>query len=1222
MPLDNEQKRFQDVPVDATEPNHPALYMEAVQPGKVRIHTRPIRYGSADGVQRPVRPELVPSLDGWDASENTLRFQADDSGHVWYRVGDYGVRMRLLGRVLVSLADVDSETPTTTPAVSLRDARRLRWSEVLGAEFDIEYEVQPGRIKEFITLPAVPPLGVSKAYGIVWQYQTLGLVPELVNGDIRWSDTETQTARLRFPAPTAIDAGGNRLRCSFRLRGDKLAVIIPSVDLAAAAYPVVIDPTATTGVGDVTASVATGEYLGAGKFNYNMAFCKFANLPDLTGYNIDAASVFLYGENTNTHNFTMYFDVTGAWTEASSETVLEALSFNGSVNTGVGSTYLQWDEYDVTGNAGKGMIKIYADAGGDPSAVLATLRITSDTGYSSDDTDPNTLCVGPDAGAASPHWADDSDPVEWPYIEIDYSGPEANGAVTLAAMTCSGVGVRLTGVVGASSMTAMTCAGSVVKSYTTTGTPSMSAMTCAGVGVTDTVLASGGLAIPEVLHLRMDDNAASATILDSSANGNNQTFLDAGGNPNTDAHTVAGRVGTALSFDGVDDYIALGASLDGALTAGQDFAIAFWWSRGLNNDEHYKLILEKQANNGYIRATNSYYAPTLQQYTSFNIYRTVSPPDSFILNANYVGYGWNHYVLQRQNTTFTLWFNGALVGTNTTAGNDRDFSGTAGFFLGGAGASYHSQGSMDDFRVYDRVLSHTEIAWLRMAQPPVGISVPAITCAGVTVMSRFAEGAPSMAAMACAGAVVMSRFATGTPSAAAMTCSGTAARVWTATGTPATAAMTCSGAGAMTRKAAGDPALAALTCSGVGVRVTTATGTPSLASMTCAGVADNWISSPGDMETAAMECAGVVVMTRFASGTPSLAAMTCNGAVVRTGAVTGALALGSMTCSGAASFTTIVTATGALTFEALSLAGEAGFTTSHDATGAVSMAAMECAGVAPLTTKPQTHTVTSALSLASMTCAGIGVAGYSGTGAVTMAGMTCAGLVAVYAFQSATAGPSLPAMTLAGVVSRTCKGVAALSAAAMTASAPGIRTVTVAASPSLNAFTMASVTSRTFTRTGTGALSTGAMACAGVGVLGPVFRTSATLAIAAMTCSGAGVRTILTRRRSTDGLNNDFDEAALNLPAMTCSGAVSRDVGVVGELAIKAMASSGAVVLSHDGTGTLSMPAFTIRIRMDVSSWSDNQWYRVRDILEGDDDAPVRLAHVEAVKAPTRRTPA
>lgn len=58
-------------------------------------------------------------------------------------------------------------------------------------------------------------------------------------------------------------------------------------------------------------------------------------------------------------------------------------------------------------------------------------------------------------------------------------------------------------------------------------------------------------------HFLMDDNALNPVVSDS-ANGLDGTFTDPGGNPNTSDHTTLLDGESALSFDGIDDYIMLG----------------------------------------------------------------------------------------------------------------------------------------------------------------------------------------------------------------------------------------------------------------------------------------------------------------------------------------------------------------------------------------------------------------------------------------------------------------------------------------------------------------------------------------------------------------------------------------------------------------------------------------------------------------------------------------
>ena len=91
-----------------------------------------------------------------------------------------------------------------------------------------------------------------------------------------------------------------------------------------------------------------------------------------------------------------------------------------------------------------------------------------------------------------------------------------------------------------------------------------------------------------VLHLKMDDNEANPIVHDVRGI-YPQTFLDAAGNPNTNAHSATGHVGTSLSFDGVDDYIELSTvSWHPYLAANTDFSICMWLRPFLSPGTPYK----------------------------------------------------------------------------------------------------------------------------------------------------------------------------------------------------------------------------------------------------------------------------------------------------------------------------------------------------------------------------------------------------------------------------------------------------------------------------------------------------------------------------------------------------------------------------------------------------------------------------------------------------------
>ncbi len=482
-PLDKAQKRFIDKRVDRTKPNDPALFIEAVSPGKIRIHSRHIRYGDDDGVQQPIVLDL--QRDGADLVEirNTIRFRSNDSGRVSYQVGAHSLQMRLVDRTLQHLLNVGVETLTAIPEVTKVNSRCVRWVGMLGDEFEIGYEVLAGSVKETITLPAMPDLGSAEAYEIGWQWQSNTLTPELVDGAVHWKDADGNVP-LRFPAPKAWDVAGptrGSIPTQFVLKGNRLGVRLPADKLKTAMYPVVIDPTATTGASDVTDSVGIYEDIEFDYF-YQASFIKFENLPDLTGYNIDAASLFLYAEsNSSGEAYDFYCDVTGAWTSASSVSTLVALSFNGVVDAASGPVSTStWYEFDILGDSGKGIKKIYDDASGDPSAVVATVKMnwTSET-MAPGDKNAHIIGIGYDP---SVQFADDNDATYYPYIEIDYSAPTTTvtGSVDLGGITVAGTVVDTMTCVGDVEFGSFEVAGTVVRSTEIIGDVALGAVISAG----------------------------------------------------------------------------------------------------------------------------------------------------------------------------------------------------------------------------------------------------------------------------------------------------------------------------------------------------------------------------------------------------------------------------------------------------------------------------------------------------------------------------------------------------------------------------------------------------------------------------------------------------------------------------------------------------------------------------------------------------------------------
>ena len=215
-----------------------------------------------------------------------------------------------------------------------------------------------------------------------------------------------------------------------------------------------------------------------------------------------------------------------------------------------------------------------------------------------------------------------------------------------------------------------------------------------------------------VLHLAMDDRAPNPIVRDRTRN-HHQTFLDPGGNPDTEVHSTAGAIGMALAFDGVDDYLRLTPqSHKPYLAENHDFSIAFWWKADGPDPARSLQLL-----GNYSAAANEescFLCWTWGDSLNFRI-DEYWPGGSRSVSQGF-GNGtdgaWHHYALVRQGETIRFHQDGGLSSADTNAYNTVGLApDSQNITLGMAAAGgAHSPGSFDDFRVYDRALSAEEVA--------------------------------------------------------------------------------------------------------------------------------------------------------------------------------------------------------------------------------------------------------------------------------------------------------------------------------------------------------------------------------------------------------------------------------------------------------------------------------------------------------------------------------
>lgn len=198
-----------------------------------------------------------------------------------------------------------------------------------------------------------------------------------------------------------------------------------------------------------------------------------------------------------------------------------------------------------------------------------------------------------------------------------------------------------------------------------------------------------------VSHWEFEDGTGSGTAADSV--GTNDGTLN-----NMDVNTdwVTGQIGGALDFDGSNDWVTVtnDASLEFGTT--QDFSISFWYYN-LDNTGYWDLI-DKTGTYGYI-CNFSFGFDGIECYLQGDL-TTATVYSAGVLTLENT---WYHVVLTAdRNGNAQMYIDGSASGSAVDiSGVGNIDSGTSLWF-----GVHH--GRLDDIRIYNRVLTTTEIAEL------------------------------------------------------------------------------------------------------------------------------------------------------------------------------------------------------------------------------------------------------------------------------------------------------------------------------------------------------------------------------------------------------------------------------------------------------------------------------------------------------------------------------
>lgn len=169
-----------------------------------------------------------------------------------------------------------------------------------------------------------------------------------------------------------------------------------------------------------------------------------------------------------------------------------------------------------------------------------------------------------------------------------------------------------------------------------------------------------------------------------------------------DATWSDGKVNSALSFDGSNDYVAIPDSSAWSFGS-NNYAVEFWVRRNGNQDLYDTVVSHWKAGNGYaflvyFDANNNLNLGINQNYPLI----TSSPLDDNV---------WYHVVLVRDGPTSTkMYLNGGQTGTTYTT-NYNMVDSSADLLLGSqqGGTGYYFNGSIDEVAVYNKSLTTSEI---------------------------------------------------------------------------------------------------------------------------------------------------------------------------------------------------------------------------------------------------------------------------------------------------------------------------------------------------------------------------------------------------------------------------------------------------------------------------------------------------------------------------------
>jgi hypothetical protein len=196
-------------------------------------------------------------------------------------------------------------------------------------------------------------------------------------------------------------------------------------------------------------------------------------------------------------------------------------------------------------------------------------------------------------------------------------------------------------------------------------------------------------------HYKKNDDAGNTTVVDSSGNGNNGTATQ-----NTEDMSVAGKINTALDFNGTSDYIDCGSTIPTLIAGDNPFSLSLWFKR----NEVSTIGRLAGWYDGGVKGT--------VLSAAFDFVSVAIGTGSILEVINGTGVvstgSYFNVIVTYDGATANLYLNNVLDGTKAIATVDNS-SGTS-FVIGKASWANDTyfDGSIDDVRLYGRALTESE----------------------------------------------------------------------------------------------------------------------------------------------------------------------------------------------------------------------------------------------------------------------------------------------------------------------------------------------------------------------------------------------------------------------------------------------------------------------------------------------------------------------------------